>query len=348
MLDFTNCNIEKLSVHYVGNRANDDGLILSKSPVEISDLKLRDLLFKFFLNPFSSPEFHSFTFPNGDFTLNPLYSFASQIFDVNKSFHKNTEHIAKQLYDASSHPQVKSGDLFVVYFSDVAINDEMTDAIGIFKSENKDSFLKLNILSSEYSINYDEGISINNLDKGCLIFNSDRETGFKVCSIDKSNRSNEAQYWKEEFLRVKPFSDDYNKTKDFLSIAKNFVTKQLSRDFEVDRTEQINLLNRSVEYFKSNDVFDRKMFEKNVFNDKEVIKSFRKFDDMFRDQNGIEIDDSFEISHQAVKKQSKIFKSTIKLDSNFDIYVHGDTTLIEKGIEKDGRKFYKLYYQKEV
>jgi len=57
--------------------------------------------------------------------------------------------------------------------------------------------------------------------------------------------------------------------------------------------------------------------------------------------------DNFEISAQAVKKQSKIFKSVLKLDKNFHIYIHGDKELIEKGVEKDGRKFYKIYYKEE-
>ena len=54
--------------------------------------------------------------------------------------------------------------------------------------------------------------------------------------------------------------------------------------------------------------------------------------------------DNFKISSQAVKKQSRIFKSVLKLDRNFDIYIHGDKNLIEKGTEKDGRKYYKIYW----
>ena len=55
----------------------------------------------------------------------------------------------------------------------------------------------------------------------------------------------------------------------------------------------------------------------------------------------------FDISPEAVKKQSRIFKSVIKLDRNFHIYVHGRTDLIEKGVDMDGRKYYKIYYQDE-
>ena len=46
-------------------------------------------------------------------------------------------------------------------------------------------------------------------------------------------------------------------------------------------------------------------------------------------------------------KQEKSFKSVLKLDKNFHIYIHGDRQLIEKGTDADGRKFYKVYYDKE-
>ena len=78
-----------------------------------------------------------------------------------------------------------------------------------------------------------------------------------------------------------------------------------------------------------------------------IIQSFSRFDERYKQENRIEIEDGFEISSQALKKQEKVFKSVIKLDKNFHIYIHGDRDLIEHGIEKDGRKFYKIYYNDE-
>ena len=48
-----------------------------------------------------------------------------------------------------------------------------------------------------------------------------------------------------------------------------------------------------------------------------------------------------------MKKQARAFKSVLKLDKNFHIYIHGDRNMIEQGIDNDGRKFYKIYYQEE-
>jgi len=55
----------------------------------------------------------------------------------------------------------------------------------------------------------------------------------------------------------------------------------------------------------------------------------------------------FEISNKAVKKQARVFKSVLKLDKNFHIYIHGDKKLIERGTDEVGRKFYKIYYEEE-
>jgi hypothetical protein len=347
MIEYSNSEIEKVSVHNVGNKTNGDSLILTKTLLDISDEKVRALMSRFFLAPFSEPEYFSFTFSNDDFTLNPMYNFASQIFENIKSFQRNSEHIAKYLFELSVHPQIKPGDLFVTYFTDMIVEDEVIDAIGIFKSENKQPFLKLDKVKESYAISYEDGINIEKLDKGCLIFNTDKESGYKICIIDKSNKSVEAQYWKENFLQLKPYTDVYHYTTELMVITKNYIAKQIGEDFDIDRTEQIALLNRSKEYLKTHDNFDREDYEKEVFRDSKIIRSFRRFDESYRNVNETGYENNFEISPSAVKKGLKMFKSILKLDRNFHIYIHGDVEMIKQGVEKDGRKFYKIYYEIE-
>ena len=49
-----------------------------------------------------------------------------------------------------------------------------------------------------------------------------------------------------------------------------------------------------------------------------------------------------------MKRQARVFKSVLKLDKNFHIYIHGDRDRIERGVdERTGRKFYKIYYDEE-
>ncbi len=348
MIDHTSAAIDKVSVHHVGNKTNGEDITLSKNSLDTEDVRLHGLLMRFFLSPFSNNEFYSFTFTNQDFTLNPLYSFAAKIFVSPKDFHRNSIHIAKHLFEVSNHPQIKSGDLFVALFSDMVVNDEQVNAIGIFKSEDRQSFLKLDLANSDFSLNYDDGINVDKLDKGCLIFDTDKENGFKICIVDRNNKSGEAQFWKDNFLMLRPCNDNYHQTKEFLNTTKHFVTKQLTEDFEVNRTDQIDMLNRSMKYFKTHESFDKKEFEKEVFQEPGIIKSFRRFDDELRDGNPFQQQDQFDISPDAVKRQSRVFKSVLKLDKNFHIYIHGDRDLIEQGVDKDGRKFYKIYFEKEA
>jgi len=347
MIDYANINLEKVSVHHVGNKNNDEALRLSKEMLNSADSRLKELLKRYFFTPFTANEFYNFTFTNEDYKLNPLYNFASDVFDRPKTFHTNSINIAKHLYEVSNHPQIKSGDLFIADFSNVSIEGEFVNAIGIFKSENRQSFLKLNSDGDDFELNYDDGINIDKLDKGCLIFETDRDSGYKVCIIDKANKGVEAQFWKDSFLMLRPCHDEYHQTKNFLDITKNFVTTQLSEEFEVNKTHQIDMLNRSMDYFKTHDSFDKKQFEKEVFQETDIIKSFRTFDDNYRMDNAIDVEDGFEISVNAVKKQARIFKSILKLDKNFHIYIHGNNDLIEQGVEKDGRKYYKIYFDKE-
>lgn len=348
MLDIINCKIDKVVAHQIGNKTNDEALILSNSILATDDERLDELLSKYFLHPFSKiEEFYSFTFSNEDFKLNPLYQFAGNIFNEKEDFVQTSISIAKQLFETSLHPQIKSGDLFIAEFSDIRMGEKSMKAIGIFKSENRQSFLKLNQNSGDLQLNYYDGINIEKLDKGCLIMDTESDEGYRVCMIDKTSKTSEARFWKEGFLNLKPLSDGFHNTSDFMGIAKQFVNNQLGEDFEVTKADKIDLLNRSVEYFKTKEDFDKTEFEEAVFADTEVIDSFRKFDQGYREEHEMESADSFEISGQAVKQQARTFKSVLKLDKNFHIYIHGNKELIEKGVDDNGRKFYKVYYQEE-
>jgi hypothetical protein len=148
-------------------------------------------------------------------------------------------------------------------------------------------------------------------------------------------------------LKIKLRNDHINSTNHFLTLTKEFVTEQFPTEFETTKKDQIEILKRSVDFFKTHDIFDKEEFEQEVLQQENIIQSFSRFDERYKLENRIEIEDHFEISSQALKKQEKVFKSVIKLDKNFHIYIHGDRDLIEHGIEKDGRKFYKIYYNDE-
>ncbi len=346
-MDFLTSNIEQLSVHEVGNNYNGGQLYASAESLEVEDESLVALLQHYFLKPFTQQEFWQFTSSTDDVTLNAVYTFAQQIFNQTSSFHLQSINIAKQLFDVTQHANIKEGDLYVAYLSHVVIGNDICDAIGIFKSEHKEPFLKTKRKGQAYSIKADEGINIDKLDKGCIILNLNQEQGYKVAIIDKAGRGAEASYWKDDFLQVKTCADDYNYTRNFLNVAKAYVTQQITEEFEVSKADQIDLLNKSVNYFKDNERFVAEDFAATVFEDDTVINSFNSFKQNMQTDGGLDMAEGFDINTTAVKKQARIFKSVLKLDKNFHIYIHGDRNLIEKCEDDNGKKYYKIYFDKE-
>lgn len=89
--------------------------------------------------------------------------------------------------------------------------------------------------------------------------------GFYVLISDNENKAIETQYWKDDFLKIQSINDEYYKTKEFLNLTKDFVSKRLLVDSNISKADKIDLLNRSVEYFKKREVFNKSEFEEEVF-----------------------------------------------------------------------------------
>jgi len=345
MVDIVNCDIQHISVHSVGSLL-DDSLYLSKRELDINDSLIRELLVKYFIYPFKSNEYFNLIHES-DLNLNEVFVFVSKIFNDSKSLHEQSINLVKHLNVNSTHPKIKFGEFYTVYFKDCILDGTTTDAIGLFKSENKDTFLKVYPQGDGFEIESEKGVNINKLDKGCLIFNIEKENGYVVSVVDNTNKGADAKYWTDDFLHVKPRKDEYYNTQNVLSLCKNFVTEELSQQTDISKADQVDFLNKSVEYFKKNENFDMKDFAKEVIGKPEVIDTFNQYKSDYELARELAILENFSISESAVKKQARSIKSVIKLDKNFHIYVHGDKELIEQGTEEDGRKYYKLYYREE-
>ncbi len=336
--------INSISVHSVGNKISDDYVFLSKFTLNING-ELIDLLTSYFITPFKLNEFFNL-YHESDIGLNEVYSFVSKIFDTKECLHEQSINLAKHLYEKSDHPKIKGGEFYVVYFEDCEVNGEIVDAVGLFKSENKDTFLKVEATGDNFEIESQQGVNINKLDKGALIFNTEKENGYVVAVVDNTNKGAEAHYWIDDFLHVRQRQDEYYNTQNVMNLAKSFI-KELPNEFEVSRADQVDLANRTTKFFKEKDSFDMEEFANEVIGQPEVIDSFNRYKENYAQERDIEFSDSFEISDSAVKKGVRSLKSVIKLDKNFHIYIHGDRSKIESG-EDDKGKFYKVYYNEEM
>ena len=195
----------------------------------------------------------------------------------------------------------------------------------------------------------DFGFGLNKLDKGCLILNTEKERGYVLSVVDNTNRGGEAQYWMDDFLHCRQRKDEYYNTQSMLTLCKEFVTDYMPEQFEeVSKADQAEILNRSVNFFKENKTFEMEDFKQEVIGNEELIESFDTYKEEFQQANDMVVPDSFGISDSAIKKQSRNFKSVIKLDKNFHVYVHGDTKRIKKGVDPEtGLNYYQLFFEEE-
>lgn len=340
-------SLKQLAIHIVGNKNKGEELLLADALPQLDEATLMALQ-SGLLHKFKNlPERYSFHHTSS-LQYNEVYNYCKQLFESPDDLIPVSAAIARHLYEASVHPKVKGGEFYVAFFEGIPVESRMCRAVGLFKTENKSLFIDVQPDGNHFQLLMKEGVELSKFDKGCLVLNTKEDEGYEVLLFDNQSRGEEAAYWKETFLGVKPQNDAFHHTQHFLSLTKQFITAELDREGLADKKEQIELLSKSLDYFRTKENFDIDEFQTEVFTDEHVIGSFREFGSRYTQSHDFDIASNFDISLDAVKKQTRIFKSVVKLDKNFHIYIHGRTDLIEKGVDEQGRKFYKIYYQDEM
>lgn len=343
-MDFSTAKILHVVTHQVGNKLRAENNKLSSKYNDIGEEILPNLLM-YFLSQFRNTGYYRFH-NVVDLSHNEVYQVITRIFQEGDLI-ENSKLLAKLLYESSTHPKIKAGEFHVVLFENIYIEKDCLKAIGIYKSEITEEFLKFNSIADYYNVSNETGFSYDSLDKGCLIFNTDQSDGYKIAIIDKASKI-DAQYWIDDFLQITARADEYHHTTDYLAATKDFIVKQIPQEYDVTKAQQADYLNRSITYFKNNAEFDEQSFVQEVFEDKELINSFTGYKKEYAQEREIELSSDFYISGTAVKKTARVFKSVIKLDKNFHVYVHGDRDMIEKGYDEAvGKHYYKIYFDQE-
>lgn len=348
MFNFSNIILDTIIIHHIGSQANNEGVNYSKKPLLLAENDdITPLLLHYFLTPFKPGAFFNF-FHEENLNANLVFHYASKIFENKDNFYAQSISLAEHLYSASNHPKIKAGELYLVYLNDCVVDGEVCDAIGIFKSENRETFLKVYPQDDGFEIDYEAGINIKKLDKGCLIFNTEKETGYKVAIVDKVKAKGEAQYWKDDFLSLKLREDNFYKTENYLEMCKSFVDDIYNSENNVERPDQVDFLNKSIEYFGENEDFNTESFEEKVLENEDIINAFQDYKHNFEEKNEFENEKEFTVSEEAVKSMKRKFKSIIKLDKNFHVYIHGNRERIVRGRdEESGMNFYTIYFNNE-
>lgn len=331
--------VEEFALHRIGS--GETPSVFSDFTVVLKGEEEQEFLRKLFLKPFANMAFTTEFTHAVSLEYNVLHGLCLEIGE-GKDLLKCSEAIAKHLIDVSQHHNINGGDLFVAKFTGVQIGAATHEAVGIYKFDEKEVFIESKTASGLIELSMKRGLGSNKPNKAVLVvFTEEAPTLFVIDNNDST------QFWQKDFIDHKPKKDHVNSTSNVLELTKSFITQQMPQDFVVAKADQIDLLNRSVQYFKSHSEFDREEFTQEVFAEEGAIKSFNQYSDRFQSENNVELSDNFEISTHAVKRQARIFKSVLKLDKNFHIYIHGDRNRIEQGVDENGRKFYKIYYDQE-
>jgi hypothetical protein len=300
------------------------------------------------LKPFEKTQEFFYFHHEEDVTNHPVFQVCNTIFQNPDTLVEQAAQLAQMLYHHSENPKIQGGEFFVAHFEDLQLEGEPTSAIGLWKVQSKESYLKTERTAESFAISVLEGIPTGKMQVAALIFNMDETEGYRICALDAVTKKEERSFWKDEFLRLRPIEDNYFNTRHYISLASEFITQKAPFKFGFDRTETIDLLNRSGDYFKDNDTFEVDDFAKNIFPEEERQEAFHEFRDQYAKAYAVPLEEKFDISDQAVKKEFKVFKSILKLDKNFHIYVHGRRDLIERGFDEDkGKKFYKVFFENE-
>ena len=348
MIKRTRAEITKCIIHKVANKYNSGQNSFSEETIRF-DEESYNLMVPFLLKPFANLS-QSYRFSHhADVRLNEINNYTTEVFKEEAAFIEQSKNIVNHLYEQSNSAQIKKGDVIVAFIEGIEYQDVLTEAIGIFKVENKIDFFQTYLDDTSFDVAVQQGISTKKIDKGCLVLNTTDTEGTVVLSVD--NNQYDAQYWIKNFLSVK-YADDRNQhTQSYLELCKEFSEEVIKPEF--GKQEQSQFLASTVDYFKENESVDYHNFKEELFEEDKQKDMFEDYKKHFETLNDVLIRNNFEVSDVVLKKEKQKIKSIIKLDTNIEIKLDVDapdaaSEYLERGYDEEKKmKYYKVYFNEE-
>jgi hypothetical protein len=348
MLDITQANIARLGITWVGNKDRYEGVVIPKSVLLPVDDYAHDLLTTTLLKPFVKNEEYFYFHHDEDVTHHPVYQQCMDLFGDDTQMQTVAQNLTQMLYEYMEGDKLLGGEFFIALIDGIKMMDQDLRGIALMKVQSRANFLRTERTADAFTLKPFEGIGLEKIELGALILQMDEHEGYRISAIDSVSKKDERSFWKDSFMRLRPIEDHFFHTTHHMNLTSGFITEKMPISFGMGKADQADLLNRSALYFKENEHFDVGAFADSLFPEEEQQEAFLSYRDQYAQGNAIPLEDAFDISGQAVKKQMKFLKSVIKLDKNFHLYVHGRRDLIEKGFDDDrGLKYYKVFFQDE-
>ncbi len=224
----------------------------------------------------------------------------------------------------------------MVMFEGIEFREITTNAIGIFKIENKVNFFQTYLENNSYDVLVQKGISSKKVDKGCIILNQSDTEGNIILSVD--NNSYDAHYWINQFLNIKYADDANNHTQQYIELCKEFSTEILKTTYGAQ--EQNTFLAKTIDFFKENEVVNVERFKDEIFEEDKHKTLFDDYKKTYEGEQNLIIRNQFDVAESVVNKEKKKIKTDIKLDTNIQIKLDIDapeasSEYLERGYDEE-------------
>lgn len=313
------------------------------SSVEVNDNEYdHEVLKELFLNPFSRQKKQFAFFHEVSLDYNVIYQLSLKIYEQDSAYVDTSIDIFNHLNSVSSSPTIKDGDVFVVKFNDILLDEEYCEALGVYKIERKQSFIEISqSKNAQISLSMREGLSTKYFDKGALIIYTKQKP---IVYIKDSSK--DSKFWKDDFLKVKPFGDSFNKTEAVQQLFHSFINEHLVEKKAMSKLDMADLLKRCDEMLKNEDTVSTGKITENLFEDADVKKDFENYKRTFEEKAELKLEGDFSIDNKALSNKKTLQR--ILLDDVADIRIMRTGDFIERGYDdKKGLNYYKFYFSNE-
>ena len=331
-------NIKAAVVQRVGNKSNDDGVSFSDSLCQMDSVE--EPFLQLIKNSFKFDDWRQFYYID-DLELNPTYRFVTKIFNDESCMVQQANNLARHLYEQSIHPNIKIGEFYVVLLDNCEIDGEPTQAIGLFKSEVMETVLTVKMEKNRLVLSSEIGMSLKKLEKGCLVFNVDKEDGYKVAVVDNTGSNTDAHYWVDNFLHVRNCNDDYHETERLMEMCTGFVAHLKEQSV----VESAVAAKKTAAAFATDEAIQVEDLADLICRTDEQKQAFEAYRQSYEEEFG-DFAEEVHVVKKATNNKPVKRMNTLKLGSDFEVKVLNPEAKIEDGFDKkSGKKYYTLYYE---
>lgn len=314
MYDISSTQIDKKIIHKIGNKFREEPLVFSENLAPNTE-EIDNLLLQNYLKPILNYNEVYELYHESNIDLNEINHFSKKIFENNDNFIEISKDIAKSLYSSSTHPNILLGELILIYYKDIRLNEKKLNGIGIYKTEIKDNYLDIRESGKNLILTTKTGISINKIQKGALIL----ENG-NVFAVDALNQK--TKYWYTDFLKIKLKKTPENNAYIFKKVIQEIVSKV---ENPIEKIKLNEVLTSNFEQADTISVKEIKDLSKNYINN----EIFDEIKNSVAIRENIELEDSDIISSVSLNKLTKKFRKKLNINNLVELTLKSENHFIE-------------------